>query len=615
MTVSNQTSESFAELLEASLGTTKKFEGQVVKGTVTSIERGVAIIDVGLKSEGSVPLEEFGPEKAKSINVGDIIDIYVERFENKNGEAVLSYEKARREAAWEKLQESHRKGERVMGRLTGRVKGGFAIDLDGALAFLPGSQIDVRPIKDIMPLLNLEQPFQILKMDRLRGNIVVSRRSIMEESQAEARTELLSSLKEGQVVKGVVKNITDYGAFVDLGGIDGLLHVTDISWQRINHPSDALHVGKTIDVKVIKYNAEDRRISLGMKQLTQDPWSAVEGRYTIGDVIEGVVTNITDYGVFVELDAGVEGLIHMSELSWTKKNTHPGKIVSTSEKIKVKVIELDKEKRRISLSIKQVTDNPWISCTKKFKVGDLVEGPIKNVTEFGLFVGVDEEIDGMVHLSDISWDQTGEAALASYKKGDTVKARILDIDPEKERISLGIKQLSGDPFEVGIDALKPDMVLTCIVRTIEENGIEVETDKGIIGFIRKSDLSRDRSEQRVDRFAVGERLDAQLISIDKKNRRLTLSIKARELAEEKEAMATYGSSDSGASLGDILGGAIDFEKVKAAAKPKKVTAEEKDEGKEPSSAKKKAKKETVAEEGVAAVEKPKKSPAKKKEDK
>lgn len=595
MTVNQQKSESFAELLEASLGNVKKFEGQVVKGTVMSIERGVAIIDVGLKSEGSVSLDEFGSEMSKNLKIGDIIDIYVERFENRDGEAVLSYEKARREAAWENLEVSHRKNERVMGRLTGRVKGGFAIDLDGALAFLPGSQIDVRPIKDIAPLLNVEQPFQILKMDRAKGNIVVSRRAIMEESQAEARSELLSNLQDGQVVKGVVKNITDYGAFVDLGGIDGLLHVTDISWQRISHPSDVLRVGQTVDVKIIKYSPQDHRISLGIKQLSEDPWSAVEGRYNVGDLIDGVVTNITDYGVFVELDAGVEGLIHMSELSWTKKNIHPGKIVSTSEHIKVKVLELDREKRRISLSIKQATDNPWVACMGKCKVGDIVEGPVKNITEFGLFVGVDEEIDGMVHLSDISWDKSGDEAIASYKKGDVVKARVLDIDPDKERISLGIKQLSGDPFEQGIDDLKPDMVLTCIVKSIEENGVQVETDKGILGFIRKSDLSRDRVDQRLDRFAVGERLDAQLMSVDKKNRRLTLSIKARELSEEKEAMATYGSSDSGASLGDILGGAIDFEKVKAAAK----------------SGKKKEEAVEVVEE-TATEEKPKKAPAKKK---
>lgn len=575
MSTYNPESESFAQLLDESLGKTKKFEGQVVKGTITSIERGFAIIDVGLKSEGSVPLEEFGSEVSQSLKVGDIIDIYVERFENRDGEVVLSYEKACRESAWEKLDECYRKNERVMGRLTGRVKGGFAVDLYGALAFLPGSQIDVRPIKDIAPLLNVEQPFQILKMDRLRGNIVVSRRSIMEESQAEARSELLSNLQEGQVVKGIVKNITDYGAFVDLGGIDGLLHVTDISWQRINHPSDVLHVGQAVDVKIIKYNQADRRISLGIKQLKEDPWTTISTRYLVGDILDGVVTNITDYGVFVELDAGIEGLIHMTELSWTKKNIHPGKIVSTSEHVKVKVLEVDPEKRRISLSIKQVSDNPWVSYFKNHTVGDIVEGPIKNVTEFGLFVGVEGDIDGMVHISDIAWDVSGEAALALYKKGDVVKAKLLDMDPEKERISLGIKQLNVDSFTSNIDELKPDVVLTCVVKAITEGGIEVETEKGILGFIRKSDLSRERSEQRSDRFAVGERVDAQLISIDKKNRRLTLSIKARELAEEKEAMATYGSSDSGASLGDILGNAIDIEKVKAqAANKAKKKAEE-----------------------------------------
>jgi small subunit ribosomal protein S1 len=574
MTINSQNTESFAALLDESLGKITKFEGNVVKGRVASIDRGFAIIDVGLKSEGSVSLDEFGPEMARSLKPGDIIDIYVERFENKDGEAVLSYEKARREASWENLEESHRKNERVMGRLTGRVKGGFAVDLSGALAFLPGSQIDVRPIKDISPLVGIEQPFQILKMDRLRGNIVVSRRAIMEESQAEARSELLSNLQEGQVVKGVVKNITDYGAFIDLGGIDGLLHVTDIAWQRINHPSDVLHVGQSLEVKIIKYNQEDRRISLGIKQLKEDPWAEVSARYKVGDTLEGAVTNITDYGVFVELDAGVEGLIHMTELSWVKKNIHPSKIVSTSERVKVKVLEIDPEKRRISLSIKQATENPWEICQKKYKVGDIVEGVVKNVTEFGLFVGIEGDIDGMVHVSDISWSVTGEGALALYKKGDVVKAKLLDVDAEKERISLGIKQLDSDPFESGVDDLKPDMVLTCVVKSILDNGVEVETEKGVLGFIRKSDLSRERSEQRTDRFAVGERVDAQLVSVDKKNRRLTLSIKARELSEEKEAMATYGSSDSGASLGDILGNAIDIEKVKAQAMKRKAKQEE-----------------------------------------
>jgi len=600
MTTNSQNTESFAQLLDESLGKIVKFEGNVVKGTVASIERGFVIIDVGLKAEGSVPLDEFGPEMARSLKPGDIIDIYVERFENKDGEAVLSYEKARREAAWEKLEEAHRKNERVMGRLTGRVKGGFAVDVSGALAFLPGSQIDVRPIKDIGPLVGIEQPFQILKMDRLRGNIVVSRRAIMEESQAEARSELLSNLQEGQVVKGIVKNITDYGAFIDLGGIDGLLHVTDIAWQRINHPSDVLHVGQTLEVKIIKYNQEDRRISLGIKQLKDDPWTEISARYKVGEILQGAVTNITDYGVFVELDAGVEGLIHMTELSWIKKNTHPSKIVSTSEQVKVKVLEIDPDKRRISLSIKQASENPWEVCQKKYKVGDIIEGMVKNVTEFGLFVGIEGDIDGMVHVSDISWSLTGEEALALYKKGDTVKAKLLDIDAEKERISLGIKQLNSDPFEGGVTELHPDMVLTCIVKSITEGGIEVETDKGVIGFIRKSDLSRERSEQRTDRFAVGERVDAQLVSIDKKNRRLTLSIKARELSEEKEAMATYGSSDSGASLGDILGNAIDIEKVKEQAKKKASKQDEKSSKTDQEEAKPKAPAKKAAEKKPAA---------------
>lgn len=611
--MTNKQSESFAQLLDESLGAIKKFEGTVVKGTVTSLERGFAIIDVGLKSEGRVPLEEFGQEMSGSMKAGDIVDIYIERFENRDGEAVLSYEKARREAAWEILEEAHRKGERVTGCLTGRVKGGFAVDLSGALAFLPGSQIDVRPIKDITPLVGVEQPFQILKMDRLRGNIVVSRRAIMEESQAEARSELLSKLEEGQVIKGVVKNITDYGAFVDLGGIDGLLHVTDISWQRINHPSDVLHVGQSIEVKIIKYSREDGRISLGIKQLEEDPWSEISSSYKPGEILDGVVTNVTDYGVFVELNPGVEGLIHVTELSWLKKNAHPSKIVSTSEKVKVKVLEVDSEKRRISLSIKQATENPWEACQTRYKIGDTIEGIVKNVTEFGLFVGIEDDIDGMVHISDISWDHTGEEALALYKKGDTVKAKFLDIDADKERISLGIKQTSDDPFESSLGDLKPDMVLTCVVKRVLDSGIEVETDKGVPGFIRKSDLSRERSEQRTDRFAVDERVDAQLVSIDKKSRRLTLSIKVREITEEKEAMAAYGSSDSGASLGDILGGAIDIEKVKEQAAAKKAPAKkaEKAEDKKEAKAKTTAKKEASKDEAAAKKTEAKKAAPKK----
>jgi small subunit ribosomal protein S1 len=560
----SENKENFAELLEESLGSIDKFEGSLVKGTVLDIDRNVVVVDVGLKSEGRILHEEFG-KQLKEIKPGDIISVYVDKFENKEGEAVLSYEKARREAAWEELEVSYKKGERVDGIILGRVKGGFTVDLSGAIAFLPGSQIDVRPIKDVASLVGVEQPFQILKMDRPRGNIVVSRRAILEESRAEARSEIMANISEGQVMKGVVKNITDYGAFIDLGGLDGLLHVTDISWQRINHPSDVLKVGQTIDVKVIKFSDDNQRISLGMKQLTDDPWASVPDRYKPGQVLDGVVTNVTDYGVFVELEPGIEGLIHVSELSWMKKNLHPNKIVAVSEKVEAKVLEVDMDKRRISLSLRQTTENPWDVLNEKFKVGDVIEGEVKSITEFGVFVSMLDDVDGMVHISDLSWEKSGDEALKEINKGDVVKAKILEIDSENERIALGIKQLKEDPFDGAIGDLKPGSVTTCVVTEVTDNGIEVSVNDDLKGFIRKAELSRDRSEQRPDRFAAEEKVDAQIISIDRKTRKVMLSIKARELSEEREAMKEFGSSDSGASLGDILGASIDLEKVKKAA--------------------------------------------------
>lgn len=565
--------ENFADLLEESLGSVDKFEGSLVKGTILDIDRNMVVVDVGLKSEGRIPHEEFG-KKLKEMKTGDIISVYVDKFENKEGEAVLSYEKARREAAWEELEVSYKKGERVEGIILGRVKGGFTVDLSGAIAFLPGSQIDVRPIKDVASLVGVEQPFQILKMDRPRGNIVVSRRAILEESRAEARSEIMANIVEGQVLNGVVKNITDYGAFIDLGGIDGLLHVTDISWQRINHPSDVLKVGQTVDVKVIKFNDESQRISLGMKQLQDDPWSGVPERYQNGQVLEGTVTNVTDYGVFVELEPGIEGLIHVSELSWMKKNLHPNKIVAVSEKVEVKVLEVDMEKRRISLSLRQTTENPWEVLNDKFKVGDVIEGEVKSITEFGVFVSMLDNIDGMVHISDLSWEKSGDEALKEINKGDIVKAKILEVDAENERIALGIKQLTNDPFDGAIGNLKPGDVTTCVITQIMDNGVEVSINDELKGFIRKPDLSRDRSEQRPDRFAAEEKIDAQVVSIDRKTRKVMLSIKARELSEEREAMKEFGSSNSGASLGDILGASLDLAKVKeAAAKKSEAKAE------------------------------------------
>ena len=549
--------ENFADLLAESFGEGTNVEGSVVRGFVIGIEGDAVIIDVGLKSEGRVPLKELAaPGQQADVSIGDEIEVYVERMEDRNGQAVLSRDKARREEAWGVLEASFEKQERVTGVIFGKVKGGFTVDLSGATAFLPGSQVDIRPVRDLGPLMGTPQPFQILKIDRRRGNIVVSRRAVLEESRAEARSELVSNLQEGQVLQGVVKNITDYGAFVDLGGVDGLLHVTDIAWQRISHPSEALQIGETVEVQVIRFNAETQRISLGMKQLLSDPWENVEGKFPIGAKMEGRVTNITDYGAFVELEAGVEGLVHVSEMSWTKKNVHPGKIVSTSQQVEVMVLDVDLSKRRISLGLKQCTTNPWEDLSATYPVGTEIEGEIRNITEFGLFVGLNDDIDGLVHLSDISWENAGEEALEGFAKGDMVKAKVLDIDVNKERISLGIKQLTDDPFAGQADAYRKGEVVTCTVSAVTDNGIDVTIGENMTGFIRRTDLSRDRAEQRADRFAVGEKVDAIVTSVDKKTRKLSLSIKARESAEEKQAMAEFGSSDSGASLGDILGAAL-----------------------------------------------------------
>jgi len=556
------TREDFESLLAESYSDNPASEGSVVKGRVVNIENDFAIIDVGLKTEGKIAVKEFAqPGKASELKVGDTVEVYLERIENAMGEAVLSRDKARREEAWTRLEQMSNANERVEGVIFGRVKGGFTVDLGGAVAFLPGSQVDVRPIRDVGPLMNVPQPFQILKMDRRRGNIVVSRRAIMEETRAEQRSELVQNLAEGQVVEGVVKNITDYGAFVDLGGIDGLLHVTDIAWKRVNHPSDVLHVGQTVKVQIIRINPETQRISLGMKQLDKDPWEVVTERYPIGAKVKGKVTNITDYGAFVELEDGIEGLIHVSEMSWTKKNVHPGKILSTSEAVEVQVLDIDSAKRRISLGLKQTQKNPWEAFADKYPPGTDVEGEIKNITEFGLFIGLDGDVDGMVHLSDIDWKRSGEEAIKDFKKGDRVKARVLDVDREKERISLGIKQLGSDPLASASGIKKGDTV-TCEVLKVEENGLEVKVaGTDMTAYVKRADLARDRAEQRPERFAVGEKFDAKVTIFDQKARKMNVSIKALEIAEEKEAVAQYGSSDSGASLGDILGAALKKQKT------------------------------------------------------
>ncbi|MEJ2376981.1 MAG: 30S ribosomal protein S1 [Pseudolabrys sp.] len=551
------TREDFAAMLDESFQHGNLQEGSVVKGAVVGIEKDMAVIDVGLKTEGRVALREFaGPGRQADLKVGDEVEVYLERVENALGEAVLSRDKARREESWGRLEKAFNANEKVQGIIFNQVKGGFTVDLDGAVAFLPRSQVDIRPIRDVTPLMNVPQQFQILKMDRRRGNIVVSRRTVLEESRAEQRQELVQNLEEGQVIEGVVKNITDYGAFVDLGGIDGLLHVTDIAWRRVNHPTEVLSIGQHVNVKIIKINHETHRISLGMKQLLEDPWQGIEAKYPVGARFKGRVTNITDYGAFVELEPGIEGLIHVSEMSWTKKNVHPGKIVSTSQEVEVQILEVDPVKRRISLGLKQTMRNPWEVFVETHPPGSVVEGEVKNKTEFGLFLGLDGDVDGMVHLSDLDWKRPGEQVIDEYKKGDVVKAQVLDVEVEKERISLGIKQLAGDPM-ASAGEIKKGSVVTCEVIDVKESGIDVKlAGTELTAFIKRSDLARERGEQRPERFAVGQKVDARVTQFDRKAHKVAVSIKALEVAEEKEAIAQYGTADSGASLGDILGAAL-----------------------------------------------------------
>ena len=559
--------EDFGALLEEYMGK-GSFQGKVVSGKVVGFDDDIVIVDVGLKSEGRIPLRECG--MGVELSIGDNIDVYIDRYEDKDGNVVLSREKARREEAWGDLEKAMEKGEHVIGTIFGRVKGGFTVDLNGATAFLPGSQIDVRPIRDVTPLIGVAQPFALLKMDKLRGNIVVSRRAVLEETRAEQRTEMIKNLKEGEIVDGTVKNITDYGAFIDLGGVDGLLHVTDISWKRITNPAELLSVGQTVKVQVIKFNTDTGRVSLGMKQLEEDPWIGVNEKFAVGTRFTGKISNIADYGVFIELAPGVEGLVHVSEMSWTKKNVHPSKIVSLSQEVEVIVLDVDESKRRISLGMKQIQENPWKAFADSHNVGDEIEGEVKNMIEFGIFIALNDDIDGMIHTSDLSWDVAGEEAIKEYKKGQMVKAKILDIDVEKERISLGVKQLTEDPAAGAMETLKKGEVVTGIVSAIEENGIEVDVN-GLKGYIKRTDLAKDKSEQKPERFAVGEKVDAKVTTFDAKNRKLTLSIKAKEVDEDKKAMEEFGSTNAGASLGDILGAAL----VKKAKKTKEETAEEK----------------------------------------
>ncbi len=553
----NKSGEDFAALFEQTNKKSSLNEGNVVKGTVVSIEKDIVIIDVGLKSEGRVPLREFSLGGGSEVRVGDVVEVFLERIENRAGEAVLSREKALREESWTRLEEACASGERVEGVIFSKVKGGFTVDVMGAVAFLPGSQVDIRPVKDVTPLMNIPQPFQILKMDRKRGNIVVSRRAILEESRAETRDAILNRIAEGQQFDGIVKNITDYGAFIDMGGIDGLLHVTDISWKRINHPSEMLSIGQTVKVVVTKYDADNKRVSLGMKQLEENPWGGVDLKYPVGTKYKGKITNITDYGAFVELEPGIEGLVHVSEISWVKKNAHPSKLVSVSQEVNVVVLDIDMSKNRISLGMKQCEENPWARFAETRKEGDIIEGEIRNITDFGLFVALDSDIDGLVHHSDISWSESGDIAIKQYQKGQTVKAKILTVDADKERISLGIKQLTEDTGSSDVSNVKKGETVTCTVTEIQDDGIVVSVADGLTAFIKRADLAREKQEQRPERFAVGDRVDAKVTAADRGSRKITVSIKALEIEDHKKAVEEFGSSDSGATLGDILGAALD----------------------------------------------------------
>ena len=553
--------ENFSELLEQSLSEFKYKEGQIIKGTVLSIVNDTVVVDVGLKAEGRIPIKEFhSPGEEHSVKVGDKYDVYLEKLENKEGEALLSRERARKEESWSNLEKQQNQKEQVTGVITGRVKGGFAVDINGAVAFLPGSQVDLKPIKDISPLLNKPQPMIILKMDKLRGNIVVSRRVLLEESRKADRSKLLSDINEGDKLKGVVKNITDYGVFVDLGGMDGLIHVTDISWERVNHPSEMFKIGEDIEVIVIKYDKENNRISLGLKQLTDDPWKNVENIYKVGTKIKSQISSIADYGAFIELEKGVEGLIHTSEMSWVNKNINPNSILKIGEEVEVMILEIDNAKRRISLGLKQCTENPWKIFASTKKVGDIAEGEIKNITDFGIFVGLTEELDGLIHASDVSWEDSSSKAIEKYKIGEKVKFKILDIDVEKERVSLGIKQLTKSSIKEDKFVNK---TMTCVIEKIDEDKVFVSFEKGSKGFVKKSNLAKVKTEQNTSRFAVGEKIDAKVLKKIAKDDNYELSIKDLEIQEEKEALKEYGSSSSGASIGDIIGAALEEDKKKS----------------------------------------------------
>ena len=545
------TGENFAELFNSMYTESSKLEGYVTKGTIVDIKKDFVIVNVGSKSEGHIDIREFRNDE---IKVGDIVDVYVERYEGRDGLLIASREKARKEETWKEIEKQVAENKIVTGQITERVRGGFTVDLDGVPAFMPSSQLDINPVKDVNALMNKPMEFKIIKMDKLRSNLIVSHRAILEGDRAEKRDEIIKNIKIGDSMEGIIKNITDYGVFIDLGGVDGLLHITDISWKRVSNPNELFTVGQKITTKVINFDKETGRVSLGMKQLENDPWENIE-KFEVGKIYKGKVTNLTDYGAFIDLEDGIEGLVHVSEISWTKKNVHPSKVISVDQVVDVMVLEIDREKRRISLGLKQCTPNPWKDFADAHKVGDVIKGEIKNITEFGIFVSLGNELDGMVHLSDIDWDKNPEEAVKDYSKGMTIDTKILEIDPDKERISLGIKQLKEDRVASSLDKVKKGEVVTCVIKEIKEDGIAVDVN-GLPGFIKTNDLSKTKSEQKPERFAVDEKVDAKITAIDNKTMQLTLSIRAYEIDEEKKIMKEYGSTDTGALLGDILGASI-----------------------------------------------------------
>ncbi|MCF6318452.1 MAG: 30S ribosomal protein S1 [Proteobacteria bacterium] len=547
-------SENFEQLLELDLSAKKLIPGTIIKGIVLDIENGFAIVDAGLKSEGVIALEEFKNESGElELELGDEVEVALEKYENGYGQTILSREKAKRMLVWEQLQVAHDNEEIVMGKITGKVRGGFTVDMNSVRAFLPGSLVDVRPVRDPGYLEGKDLEFKVIKLDKRRNNVVVSRRAVVESEYSEDRDKLLETLVDGAIIKGIVKNLTDYGAFLDLGGIDGLLHITDMSWKRFNHPSEVVEIGQELEVRVLKFDKEKTRVSLGLKQLGEDPWKDIARRQPVGSRIFGRVTNITDYGCFVEIEEGIEGLVHVSEIDWTNKNINPAKVVQPGDEVEVAILDIEEEKRRISLGMKQCKPNPWDAFAGSHEKGDIVTGSIKSITDFGIFIGLDGGIDGLVHLSDISWNEADDVAIRKYKKGDTVEAQLLVVDSERERISLGIKQLEQDPFGSYVAAHPKGSIVKGIVKEVSEKFAVVELEEGVLGQIRAQDIAKERTDDVTAVYKEGDEVEAKFVGMDRRSKMLTLSIKAKEFDEMNKVLKDYKDASTGTtSLGDLL---------------------------------------------------------------